>query len=93
LQMLSEIIPDPITNRTSYRATIPLGVGIAGDIEVQIFDATGKLVKSEDALHAPAKGLYTITIDGVSLPSGAYRYVIKHRESNEEVSGSFRLIR
>jgi hypothetical protein len=93
LQMLSEIIPDPITNRTSYRATIPLGVGIAGDIEVQIFDATGKLVKSEDALHAPAKGIYTITIDGGSLPSGAYRYVIKHRESNEEVSGSFRLIR
>ncbi|HET9136046.1 MAG TPA: choice-of-anchor D domain-containing protein, partial [Candidatus Kapabacteria bacterium] len=93
LQMLSEIIPDPITNRTSYRAAIPLGVGLAGDIEVQIFDATGKLVKSEDVLHAPAKGIYTITIDGVSLPSGAYRYVIKHRETNEEVTGSFRLIR
>lgn len=93
LQILSEIIPDPLTHRTSYRATLPVGVGVAGDIQMQVFDANGKMVQITEPLSISAKGIYTISIDGSMLPSGTYTYLLTHKQSGEKVSGSFRVIR
>ena len=67
-----EIPPQISPNPFGQTATFRYELAETGPVEINLFDATGRLVRAVENATAQGPGAYEATIDGSDLPEGVY---------------------
>jgi len=69
---LKQNYPNPFNPETKFDFSVP----VSGDVKVEIFNALGQIVESEDLFLAPGSYNYTFNAHNLHLPSGLYFYKV-----------------